>query len=49
MKAKEFTENEQELYEMIYDFAVTNSMVINSLEAVTRNVIKDLKDRAKII
>lgn len=48
-KGKEFTEVEQELYELIYEYAVNNSMIISSVEAVSRGVVKDLKDRAKII
>lgn len=48
-KGKEFTEVEQELYEAIYAFAVANNMIISSVEAVSRSVVKDLKDRAKII
>ena len=48
-KKKDYTEVEQELYELIYEYAVNNSMIISSIEAVSRGVVKDLKDRAKIV
>ena len=40
-KKKDYTEVEQELYELIYEYAVNNGMIISSVE--------DLKDRAKIV
>ena len=48
-KKKDYTEVEQELYELIYEYAVNNGMIISSVEAVSRGVVKDLKDRAKIV
>ena len=48
-KKKDYTEVEQELYELIYEFVVNNGMIISSVEAVSRGVVKDLKDRAKIV
>ena len=45
-KKKEFTEVEAELFSQIYAYAVANHMSIGSVEAVTRSVMKELKDIA---
>ena len=45
-KQKEFTEEELELFESIYAYAVNNHMSIGSVEGVTRSVVKALKDIA---
>ncbi len=47
-KQKEFTEEELELFESIYTYAVNNHMSIGSVEGVTRSVVKALKDIAYV-
>lgn len=48
MAKKEFTEVEAELYSIIYEYIVNNRLTIESAEAITRGVIKDLKARAVV-
>lgn len=45
-KQKEFSEEEMELFETIYNYAINNHMSIGSVEFVTRSAVKALKDIA---
>ena len=47
-RKKEFTEVEAELFEQIYSYAIANHMSIGAGEAVTRSVVKELKDIAYV-
>lgn len=47
-KKKEFSEIEAELFQSIYAYAIANHMSIGAVEAVTRSVVKELKDIAYV-
>ena len=47
-RKKEFTEVEAELFQTFYAYAIAIHMSIGAVEAVTRSVVKELKDIAYV-